>query len=98
MVRTSGQAQSTPRLDAGGDAQPLPSRTERDPLAGIGRRASDDGLYCVAAGRETGCTVDVNHCANCVVSGGEKTFSSFARMDSRGDCPYASYSETLCSS
>src|ERR1700687_1675828 len=87
MVRTAGQAQSTPRLDASGDAQPLPSRTERYTLAGIGRRASDDGLYCVAAGRETGCAVDVNHCANYVVSGGKKPFRASLEWKAEATVP-----------
>src|ERR1700693_5725513 len=49
MVSASAEDQRTACSDAGGDAQPLPSRTKCDPAARTGRGASKYGFYWVAA-------------------------------------------------
>ncbi len=54
VVQAAAEDQCAARFDAGGDAQPLSPRTECDPAARTGRRASGHGLYRVAGRRTAG--------------------------------------------
>src|SRR5258708_9793333 len=59
VVQTGADDQGASRPDAGGDAQSLSSRSERDSFTGTGRRSARDGLHRLAAKWATGCAVEL---------------------------------------
>ena len=101
MVQAAREDQRASGSHAGGDAQSLSSRAERDAIAGIGGCASDDGFHRVAEGRATGGAVELMIFRRDVarnVSARQRLICGWTEDVASYVSTRLDYSETLCSS